>query len=1052
MNTSDIEDPQESPSFSIFTPSVLGPIAPTNKNNYTIPPPVPESPETAMSPPATPSESGQRHEARSNLIRKLSQRDRSGNGSIKRNPSARRQDPSSEEPSPTETVASEFRPYRHTMERDRDSILAKFNHEDSFEYEQLLQSKRKEKERHQTEDAQEELQAEHHWPQPAKDYSFPPSPASSRPTSPRIPSRSASPAATSFTSQPMRKYASDTGSGRQSNSQQRHSSTRCACADPRLSKQANKMCRRESSQEMGLSSASAAIHKWQDSSGGTTPRPSPRPGSRSDAEKPPLKVNGHRSGLSNHKNSSSHGSKSSMDRHDGSRSTSSMHRQQASHQRHSRSKLSEDQQSIDQNGPIVLDDSDEDLHMFYEDDDEDSHEPFVPSKPLPSGPPPRDAILAKLESLISAGNSFSMPAAAVTSNINGARSSQGMDVPPRKLLMHAPVLQVVNAHTVKDRYLFLFNDILVIAKPLILEDPATTLIVPPSLDTTFLTKSIVELEKLRLSTQRDEQPPEREEKKKHSLLVSFVDRFANDPKKAIYTLVMKGGLANSPEVIANLLFRTPELNHSQLGSYLSKKDNKHVMKAFIERFRFYGVRLEDSLRCLLATIRLPNDATAAESFLSVFASIWASLNGHSLGWDGALTFKLVMAIMELNDYLHSGIDDEGTTMGHLFGFPNPAITATDFIGAFRSKDHKGLVSDDVLNRIYMSIKKERLHQASDNSITAVAPEIPVDIWPSRLPSRLTYQTMSEEIVVRIPRPDPKFSIKLLGGDVRCEPSVLKFDRSNEARFRITATALGHRTLLFLRCGRNAQFYTGLPINKSFSVERVRSRRVPSQRNPANGGIQAFMKHTFQLSFVNHLGVKRKYMFSMSDANLRADWLQELRSGIDASAASASFHQPTMSRARQVASSVSLQVLRDALIQPDEPKISSATPNRPGSGGKGGSSSTPRQRSNSFSKTYFVGMGRAETDLSQNVKGSVPGSGTSHERHPSTAHMKQTASQIQQQSEEINSERAKTGHDLVLTASQNSHLPAVLGFLSSTVDVSPHPADPNSSWVFLLSLF
>ena len=39
------------------------------------------------------------------------------------------------------TAASEFRPYRHTMERDRDSAYAKLLVEDQFEYETLLQQR-----------------------------------------------------------------------------------------------------------------------------------------------------------------------------------------------------------------------------------------------------------------------------------------------------------------------------------------------------------------------------------------------------------------------------------------------------------------------------------------------------------------------------------------------------------------------------------------------------------------------------------------------------------------------------------------------------------------------------------------------------------------------------------------------------------------------------------------------------------------------------------------------------------------------------------------------
>lgn len=212
------------------------------------------------------------------------------------------------------------------------------------------------------------------------------------------------------------------------------------------------------------------------------------------------------------------------------------------------------------------------------------------------------------------------------------------------------------------------------------------------------------------------------------------------------------------------------------------------------------------------------------------------------------------------------------------------------------------------------------------------------------------------------------------------------------------------------------------------------------------------------------------MFSMSDHQLRSEWLEALRTGIDTSLATQSFHAPTLTRARQVGSSVSLQVLRDALIQQPDDKAAPSTTiqSRPGSAGRRAPSPSARQRSNSFSKTYFVGMGRAESDLNKSGrKGShntPAANGANHHntvgssaptaassiwgRRPSSGQGKPAAtsssSQAQLQQEEASSERAKTGHELVLTAAQNSNLPAILGLLSSTVSAAPHPMDSNSS--------
>lgn len=87
-------------------------------------------------------------------------------------------------------------------------------------------------------------------------------------------------------------------------------------------------------------------------------------------------------------------------------------------------------------------------------------------------------VLSRLDSIL--GLAASLP----------AQPSQLSD-PPRSLLLHSPCLQVVNNHTAKDRYLFLFTDILIIGKPILVEGEM------PTLDTKFIVKSIVELPKLK---------------------------------------------------------------------------------------------------------------------------------------------------------------------------------------------------------------------------------------------------------------------------------------------------------------------------------------------------------------------------------------------------------------------------------------------------------------------------------------------------------------------------------------------------------------------------
>lgn len=598
-----------------------------------------------------------------------------------------------------------------------------------------------------------------------------------------------------------------------------------------------------------------------------------------------------------------------------------------------------------------------------------------------------------------------------------------LDNPPRRLLLSAPVLQVVNANTVKDRHLFLFNDLLLIAKPIIRDDPKTGQPLPSTMESTFIVKSIVELKHLKLVA-TEETVDDSATKKRHPLLVAFVDRFANDPKRAIASLIQKGGLANDGATIANLLFRNPDLNRNQLGAYLAERENKHTLRLYIERFRFSGVRLDDALRVFLMSVRLPHDLNAAEYVLSVVAAQWTETNGTT-GFDPSLTLSLVLAIMKLSDALHSGSNDEST-----FSLPNGAISVDDFIAAFRERDTRLLVPEDLLTRIYTSVRKERIEQASDNSMFSMTPDIEATMNPSKLPTRLTYRTPSELITITIPEPDSKFSIKLHGTDLKFEPNHLNFAKTNTQSFRVTGSALGIRAMILIKYGKNAPRYQGLALNKAFSIER------------------AFMQHTFQISFVNHLDVKRKYMFSTLDYEVRNTWTKLLRERIESSL----FKPAPISRELLAGEMVAVQVLRDALIVAEDipPLTSFAAPQSrhntaaPRFGTSGallpllmaaprsarlGTGMSARSgfgivRSNSISKTYAAGIGKVENDL-------IPVTSIALNGRKGSQSLVRGLTNKDDGSESL----AKTGEELTLITEQNSLLPLVLSFLRAGVSVS-----------------
>ncbi|KAI8364173.1 hypothetical protein BD560DRAFT_403224 [Blakeslea trispora] len=247
--------------------------------------------------------------------------------------------------------------------------------------------------------------------------------------------------------------------------------------------------------------------------------------------------------------------------------------------------------------------------------------------------------------------------------------------PPRQHILHTPVFQVVNANTVKDRYLFLFNDLLLICKPIMDENiiisksSRSSLLEKsryrfrPNEHSLFQVKNIVQLSKLTLYMSKEDTlqkhqsviemgpdgrpllPPAR---KIHPLLASALRKFEADPNLGIQYLIDKGVLTNDPLSIANFLFKTPDLNRRQLGYYLSDSKNSDVYDAFLECFRMVGLRMDEALRILLTTFRLPSNWEALEYLIERFAKKWHDANQNVIKFHEDMVVKVVVAMLFLN--------------------------------------------------------------------------------------------------------------------------------------------------------------------------------------------------------------------------------------------------------------------------------------------------------------------------------------------------------------------------------------------------------------------
>ncbi|KDQ53551.1 hypothetical protein JAAARDRAFT_161650 [Jaapia argillacea MUCL 33604] len=511
-----------------------------------------------------------------------------------------------------------------------------------------------------------------------------------------------------------------------------------------------------------------------------------------------------------------------------------------------------------------------------------SHAPSPPGEKVPSQ---GAIVMGRLEEMLARGPRSPMWAAAI-------------EDPPRKLIQSSAVLQVANSNTVKDRFLFLFNDILVIAKPMLHDqDVSLDSLRSPALDKKFIVKNVVQLHRLHFTAERDD-PPMRENQDvtqpKHPIIRTFIHHFAKDPDHAIAILFDTLHVRDDPVALGQLLFRTIDLDRSRLGEYLAHRTSKVVLRAYVDSFGFSGLRVDRALRAFLQSINIPSRSSSLEYLLDAFASRWYEAN--AMAFDKDLALRLVRAIVQLNEVLYSGIAQEPGPPGH----SRRNVTSRDFVEAFRRCDPRSLVSDKLLEKIYVSIEEERLSQARSSSATHNDTILITTKKP--LPSRLTYNILSEPIIVRIPQPDRHLRIDLYGQDLLFDPQQLNFDKSSEASFRVTGTSLGPKTIIMCRSGPNALSYSGLPLSSTIVVER------------------AFMRNTFQVAFLNHLGAKRKYMFSIDDPVWRHQWISSLRRQIEIAQSAAHLDSDTTegsSRFHRAAESVAFKVLQETLMSSDD---------------------------------------------------------------------------------------------------------------------------------------
>jgi brefeldin A-resistance guanine nucleotide exchange factor 1 len=191
----------------------------------------------------------------------------------------------------------------------------------------------------------------------------------------------------------------------------------------------------------------------------------------------------------------------------------------------------------------------------------------------------------------------------------------------------------------------------------------------------------------------------REQKRRKKIIIQGASKFNENPKVGLAYLSAHGIIkdVNDPESIANFLRGTARISKKQFGEYISKKGNEPVLEALMRAFKFSGKRLDEALRELLESFRLPGESALIERIVTVFAQQYFEEAKPEGVANGDAIYVLTYAVIMLNTDQHNPVVLDKNRMK----FENFARNLTTVNGG-------GDFNDQFLQDIYNSIKSNEI--------------------------------------------------------------------------------------------------------------------------------------------------------------------------------------------------------------------------------------------------------------------------------------------------------------------------------------------------------
>ncbi|OBA24087.1 Sec7-domain-containing protein [Metschnikowia bicuspidata var. bicuspidata NRRL YB-4993] len=109
--------------------------------------------------------------------------------------------------------------------------------------------------------------------------------------------------------------------------------------------------------------------------------------------------------------------------------------------------------------------------------------------------------------------------------------------------------------------------------------------------------------------------------------IKCTELFNENPKKGIVALVEEKFIndANDAVEMAQFFFqKSARLNKKVLGEFLAKPTNSEILKEFMLLFDFGGLRVDEGLRIMLKSFRLPGESQQIERIVELFAEAFVA--------------------------------------------------------------------------------------------------------------------------------------------------------------------------------------------------------------------------------------------------------------------------------------------------------------------------------------------------------------------------------------------------------------------------------------------